>query len=109
MDLQTDIDEIRAKIAALEVDRDRCTSPDVKANIQSEIERWIRIHAHVLLSTRFANPDVEGADLAPEEPVREPRSGVVRDLVTARRRFVIVFALGLMVGAAVLWLFLRAR
>ena|ERR1700677_71964 len=131
MEHQTDIDGIRAKIATLEADRDRSRAADVKSNIQAEIDNWILIHAHVLLSTRFAGPEKARADLAPEQTVADPRRGFVHDVVsaikhvltparqndhgdtgmllTAKQLIVIAFTLGVIVGAVAVWFLLRLK
>ncbi|MBB5061559.1 hypothetical protein HDF16_006295 [Granulicella aggregans] len=109
MDLQTDIDGIRAKVATLEAARDRTTVAGVKAEIQAEIDQWILIHAHVLLSTRFASPEKALEDLAPEKPVASPRTDPVHQVSSVKRWIVIAFTLGVIVGTVALWLLLRVK
>ncbi|MBB5057392.1 hypothetical protein HDF16_002077 [Granulicella aggregans] len=106
MDLQTDIDGIRTKVATLEAARDRTTVAGVKAEIQAEIDQWILIHAHVLLSTRFASPEKALEDLAPEKPAASPRTGPVHEISNVKRWIVIAFTLGVIAGAISLWLLL---
>lgn len=109
MDLQTDIDGIRTKVATLEAARDRTIAADVKAEIQAEIDQWILIHAHVLLSTRFASSERSLEDTVPRKPAADLRTGFVHDLSNVRRWMVIAFTLGVIVGSIALWLLLRVK
>lgn len=114
MDQQTDIDGIRAKIATLEADRDRTAADDVKANIQAEIDTWILIHAHVLLSTRYDSPET-AAELArtrkneESAPARQPKHSGLRMLFSVKQLIVVSFTLGAIVGAASVWLVSLAK